>query len=296
MQVIRSARSWLYQSELFWFDNREWLEEKGYVLRPRYQRDWVPSYERVSEMPLKEDGQLWIRSHLMDAEKKTSESSSNVDAKSRFVVLKRLRAGSEELNITTELCGPNNPKQNHPLNHCVPVLDVISRYLPAYLPRPEHPEWTIVVLPLLRQVDDPKLRTVGEAVELFRQMFQGLKFIHDQNIAHRDCGKVNVMMDATPLYTTDWHPVKQGRKRDWTGPIRPSYTRTQKPVKYYFIDFGYSKQYSTHTGVKEIPSVHAGGDETVPEYLRQKRALRSLQNRRLPRWQSYPTRLRDGTA
>lgn len=32
-------------SELFWRDHYNWLKECGYVLRPRYAPDWVPSWE-----------------------------------------------------------------------------------------------------------------------------------------------------------------------------------------------------------------------------------------------------------
>lgn len=35
----------LKKSEVFWRDHQEWLEEKGYVLRPRYQPEWVPSWD-----------------------------------------------------------------------------------------------------------------------------------------------------------------------------------------------------------------------------------------------------------
>lgn len=29
--------------EIFWRDHQEWLQEKGYMLRPRYHPDWVSS-------------------------------------------------------------------------------------------------------------------------------------------------------------------------------------------------------------------------------------------------------------
>jgi hypothetical protein len=31
-------------SEKFWRDHSIWLREQGYVLRPRFQVDWVPSW------------------------------------------------------------------------------------------------------------------------------------------------------------------------------------------------------------------------------------------------------------
>lgn len=31
--------------ECFWRDYQPWLEERGYILRPRYSPDWVPSWK-----------------------------------------------------------------------------------------------------------------------------------------------------------------------------------------------------------------------------------------------------------
>lgn len=31
--------------EFFWRDHQQWLEEKGYMLRPRYRPGWVPSWQ-----------------------------------------------------------------------------------------------------------------------------------------------------------------------------------------------------------------------------------------------------------
>lgn len=34
----------LLPGEEFWRDHQVWLAEKGYMLRPRYMPDWVPSW------------------------------------------------------------------------------------------------------------------------------------------------------------------------------------------------------------------------------------------------------------
>ena len=33
----------LMEDEVFWKDQQVWLQEKGYMLRPRYHPNWVPS-------------------------------------------------------------------------------------------------------------------------------------------------------------------------------------------------------------------------------------------------------------
>ena len=35
----------LDDSELFWLEHQKWLEECGYMLRPRYRPGWVPSWQ-----------------------------------------------------------------------------------------------------------------------------------------------------------------------------------------------------------------------------------------------------------
>lgn len=35
----------LSEPEIFWRDHQLWLEEHGYMLRPRYRPDWVPSWK-----------------------------------------------------------------------------------------------------------------------------------------------------------------------------------------------------------------------------------------------------------
>lgn len=35
----------LDEFETFWMEHQQWLEEKGYMLRPRYRPGWVPSWD-----------------------------------------------------------------------------------------------------------------------------------------------------------------------------------------------------------------------------------------------------------
>ena len=53
---------------------------------------------------------------------------------------------------------------SHPRNHCVSIYDVLDI--------PEDEEHFILVLPLLREYDDPRIKSIGEAVEFFRQIFE----------------------------------------------------------------------------------------------------------------------------
>lgn len=104
--------------------------------------------------------------------------------------------------------------------------------------------------------------------------------MHDHHVAHRcvsstvtesgltDCNRdisiLNVMLDAKPMYTVQWHPVAPLYNRNFTGRSK-HYSRTERPPKYYYIDFGLSRKYNPDDGPpRELPIF--GGDKSVPEF------------------------------
>ncbi|KAF7363869.1 Protein kinase domain-containing protein [Mycena sanguinolenta] len=236
----------LSRGELFWRDHRDWLLGLGYQLRPRYQEGWVPPWKRGFGV-LHEEFQTWPHPAVMDA---------TVLADGSVVVMKRieLEAPSQELDIATWFSA--EPQRSDPANHCVPISRVLSD--------PKEPEWAIIVMPLLRRYDKPRFDTIGEAVEFFKQIFEGVQFMHNHNVAHRDCTSNNLMMDGASLYSIPFHPIQQDRKRDYTGKVQPSLTRTQHPVKYYLTDFGLSRRYKPEERPPLEPTTR-GGDKTAPE-------------------------------
>ncbi|KAJ7238565.1 kinase-like domain-containing protein [Mycena haematopus] len=238
----------LGQGELFWYNHRDWLKDAGYLLRPRYQEGWVRPWKRPIDALDHEEYQSWTHPAVMDA---------TALADGSFVVMKRIDLGapSEELDIAVWLSA--EPQRSDPVNHCVPILGVLSD--------PKEPGWAIIVMPLLsREYDKPRFDTIGEVVEFFKQIFEGVQFMHKHNIAHRDCSFPNILMDGAPLYRTPFHPITQDRKRDYSGKVHPSLTRTQHPVKYYIADFGLSRRYKPEERPPLEPTVR-GGDKTAPE-------------------------------
>jgi hypothetical protein len=72
------------------------------------------------------------------------------------------------------------------------------------------------------------------------------------------------MMDASDMYPDGFHPVAQDKTRDFNGTAK-YHTRTQKPPKYYFVDFGISRRYDpAKDSPLEDPII--GGDKSVPEF------------------------------
>ncbi|KAL1661238.1 hypothetical protein GGF50DRAFT_129666 [Schizophyllum commune] len=233
--------------ERWWVEHRAWLESSGYLLRPRFQPGWEPSWHdpKVELLDAEDQYPVW-HPDVLDATRLSDGVS---------VMLKRVdrRQHPDEVEITALLSSP--PLSSDPRNHCIPLFDVLEV--------PDNASMRIMVLPLLRRCADPRFDTVGEVVDCLQQV---LEFLHEKKITHRDFHLMNIMMNADPLYTVPFHPVSKNRRRDWNGYVRPSYTRTERPVQYHIIDFGLSIKYdSVDPPPMEIPVL--GGDKSLPEFV-----------------------------
>ena len=71
-------------------------------------------------------------------------------------------------------------------------------------------------------------------------------------------------MDASELYSGGFHPIRPRMNADFSGYADRKYSRTERPPKYYIIDFGLSKRFEEDELVRALERV--GTDLTVPEY------------------------------
>lgn len=85
----------------------------------------------------------------------------------------------------------------------------------------------------------------------------------------RDCMTLNIMMDPKPMFPELYHPVLPMMRRDFKGYVRP-YSRTARPVKYYWTDFGLSVRFDPQDA-NPVAMPVLGGDKTVPEYIKNPR-------------------------
>lgn len=68
------------------------------------------------------------------------------------------------------------------------------------------------------------------------------------------------------MYSKLWHPSAPLYNRKFTGGSK-HYSRTERPIKYFYIDFGLSRKYEpTDESPRELPVF--GGDKSVPEFQR----------------------------
>ncbi|KAF8893551.1 kinase-like domain-containing protein [Infundibulicybe gibba] len=230
-------RGELFESEYFWRDHADWLKQQGYILRPRYQPNWVPSWENSQEMCGSEDAQTHM-TLIMDATRISDQER---------VAFKKIRRSRNPHEVEIGQMFSSGTLFSNDRNHCVPVYDVLSV--------PNNDNEILIVMPFLTDATDPEFSTVGEAIEFFHQIFEGLRFMHSHHVAHCDCKSNNIMMDSTHLYQEPIHPANDYRTFDYQRPSR-AFTRTKRPVKYYLIDFG----------LHPLTEPGFGGDQTVPEF------------------------------
>jgi len=239
----------ILEHELFWCDHQPWLEEQGYMLRPRYRPGWTPHWTDEDFYWDFEEGTIVKRSQVLDATRISDGET---------VALKRISRKIHPYEVDISRMFSMEPLASDPRNHCVPIYEVLQV--------PDDSDIVLLVMPLLRSYNNPRFDTVGEAVEYFRQIIEGLQFMHDQHVAHRDCMNLNIMMDPKPLFPKMFHPQAPRRTIDFKGRLK-HYTRTDRPTKYYLIDFGLSRKYNPADGPPlEYPIW--GGDKTVPEFHR----------------------------
>ncbi|GLB37865.1 putative expressed protein [Lyophyllum shimeji] len=243
---IRNGK--LFAAEVFWRDHYQFLKDHGYILRPRYHPDWVASWLGTSKDWTEcEDGVAMSTGQVLDATR----------ADGSLVILKRINTSRFPQEITVGRHLSSEPLASNPRNRCVPILDVIQP--------PEGAETAFVVMPFLFESEFVPFETVGEAVEFFRQLFQGLQFMHENNVVHGDCKYDNIMADLGGLFDSPPHPCWPRMKRDFTGRTPKPASRTTRPVKYYLVDFNLSQIYRP----EDAPHVKTppwGGDQTVPEF------------------------------
>ncbi|KAH9918119.1 uncharacterized protein B0H18DRAFT_680318 [Fomitopsis serialis] len=236
----------LNEWECRWRDRQQFLESRGYMLRPRYQPDWIPSW-RVNK-----ESAIWcedairapLREHLIDAKRISSGT---------MVYIKRVKTNDNESQIATMLSSDGICRD--PRNHSVPVLDLFEDV--------EDPDVSYMVMPFLRLIDRPALDLVEEVVEFIDQILEGLIFMHECGVAHRDCTYKNLMMDASAMYPQGSHPINDVFLPDARTIARPL-PRTSVPMRYYFVDYGLSVHIHPDAPSKLVLGV-LGRDQEVPE-------------------------------
>jgi hypothetical protein len=78
-----------------------------------------------------------------------------------------------------------------------------------------------------------------------------------------DLRSLNIMMDARGMYPEGWHFTHLDYTEDFK-PLNSIFTRTERPPKYYWIDFGVSATYDRSKPT--VDAICGGGDKNPPEH------------------------------
>ncbi|KAJ7068704.1 hypothetical protein C8F01DRAFT_1247197 [Mycena amicta] len=234
----------LDEIEMWWRDRQEWLQTCGYMLRPRFRVGW--------QGPANKEEELWKITRVMDATRISDGA---------MVALKRLSLRNSTTSAEERIMSLLNsePLASHPDNPCPELYDVLT------IPGTEGLK--ILVLPFFREIDDPPFETIGEVMDFCRQALYGLRFLHEHDIAHRDTHSMNIMLDPRGMYPNGFYPgdiCYKDRSPDFSTRAK-FYTRTQRPPRYYWIDYGLSGVFRcSNRSQLRVPYIW-GGDKDIPE-------------------------------
>lgn len=153
-----------------------------------------------------------------------------------LVAIKCRPTAAVENELSIHRLFSSNPLRDDPRNHCIPLVEVLNDP-DCRMPTGELGA-TFIVSPFVHQYDQWPFQTVDNVLGFIQQTLEGIEFMHEQGVSHRDCSTSNVRMDAKALFPGVWpHPVIPSMNYcEPFGPI-PNPDRTTAPVRYYFIDF-----------------------------------------------------------
>ncbi|KAI0076139.1 hypothetical protein K474DRAFT_1299249 [Panus rudis PR-1116 ss-1] len=217
--------SLLSNVETFWRTLYLDLLGHGYMLRPRYKPDWHPSWWQSGKDPKYcEDGLPPEHHAVIDAQRVSDGKTVAIKVVDKLV-------NPYEVEIASSL--GRKELVHLPENHCVPILDVLSG--------PNDSDRALLVMPFLARYNHPPFETVGEVVDFFHQLFEGVQYMHHNIVVHRDITALNIMMDPSPIWPELFHPSAPWMSRDLKHKAKHR-SRTSHPTKYYLTDFGVARK------------------------------------------------------
>ncbi|KAI0266075.1 hypothetical protein BC834DRAFT_924050 [Gloeopeniophorella convolvens] len=237
--------------EAVWRERQKQLQPKGYMPRARFWPGWTPSWiVKITPLWHAEDSKRWLSVGSM--------TSSLVDETrmedGKLVCIKRVWTDDKGSHIA-----PMLSKSDGPSNHSVPILDAFVD--------PADESFSYLVMPFLLPVCNPPFHSVGEILDFVDQVFEGLVFMHSKGVAHRNCSKRNLVMDATAMYPRGFHPAVDFMLPDYSGRA-PMIPRSMAGVKYYFVDHRWSLYFSPGSQPRLVIGNAGTRDRDVPELRR----------------------------
>ncbi|KAH9478391.1 hypothetical protein JR316_0008845 [Psilocybe cubensis] len=255
---MTSLSSELSSAEKEWVMLQPLLLSHGYQLPPRYQPNWKPSWEKRWNFKYKTECPDFfplLHHDIMDAVR----VKDGVEVAIKHVVLEE-----DNVPLLQYLNSPEMLKDSR--NNAVRLLDVISvPNTSDIFPKPS----VLLVMPKLFPLFSFHLpfRHVREVLDALQQIMEGIVFLHEHRIAHRDACTHNFMMDPTDVIPSGFHLSNNRCQPDGVTRIHFRDRCSFPQLRYYLIDFETAEFFPPNSltigrygQVKDVPEM----SETVP--------------------------------
>ncbi|KAI0261680.1 hypothetical protein BC834DRAFT_829955, partial [Gloeopeniophorella convolvens] len=209
----------LSSHEAKWRDRQQFLESKGYMLRPRLR----PRYFTVrGSCATPSEIHRFFRSlEVLNLDVRVMLADATRISDGKLVYIKEVRTGDEESRIALMLSGLASPQ-----NHSVPILD---RFLDD-----ADRSISYLVMPFLRLCNSPPFDFIEEILDF--EDARDMAVLHLHGVAHHDCAFKNLLMDgAASMYFTRVPPV--------VFTTASVLLHLDVGVEYYFVDYGISSYF-----------------------------------------------------
>ncbi|KAF4610841.1 hypothetical protein D9613_007183 [Agrocybe pediades] len=207
------------ERSVFWSSETTiaWFEKHGYTLyKPEHDDDPFP-HSMIPKFPCDEKiyaGEYpfaaydttpgpYVRDVPLRAQLERGKVMFAQDRQYRHVAIKIVRLETDEYRIYEFLKG--QPLETLEANCVLPVLDILPINGFAFVVMPR---WGSFIM-------SPPPATVGQMLQMMRDMLKGLAFLHEHNIIHGDISTSNFMIDdfRDDLHTANWH-LRFRRRRE----------------------------------------------------------------------------------
>lgn len=160
----------------FWDQHEDWFKQEGYVLRREYYPGWVKTWKygdiirwegtRRDATPVIVCSLVYVSTYKRTHghPKRFPFVDAFQTAKGRPVMLKKVDKTKSFFELEISRFLSSEPRASDSRNHCVPILDVLGI--------PDNEDVAVLVMPPLHRYNDPKHRSIDEAFEFFRQLFE----------------------------------------------------------------------------------------------------------------------------
>ncbi|KAK0209375.1 hypothetical protein IW262DRAFT_1281596 [Armillaria fumosa] len=213
------------KGEVFWSLHQAFLAESGYKLHPKYEPRWkLPPWKTEFDMIFSEEYDTYKKRSIMDAMHVSD---------GHLLTLKSISKSVHPHKVLIGRFLSSQPLASDQKNHCVPIFDVLQS--------PFDDDVEIIIMPHLYNFNETPFDTVGELLDYFHQIFEGVEFMHKHFVAHRQVYPTSVHLIGYKMYPKGFNSVSLNLapNRSDLKPVK-YINRTNCWLWYYLLDFGIS--------------------------------------------------------